>query len=308
MEHPLKTLTPNLVGRDFVIGDLHGSFSAFENLLKNINFDPAVDRMISVCDLVDRGPESLKCLGLLRHKWFHSTLANHEHMMLEKFKGGQYGQYWFQNGGDWGMEAYTDFKNAARIPADDSAELFDLIPLVEELPYLITVETKSGKKFHVLHAELPTNAGLITDERLSDPSEVLKLATMQRGDGDAFLWARSVFYNFYSVDLSNHDKNVKRADSFGTQNFNDNLSHIISGHSVVQHPLTVVGQTNIDTGAYKSYSYPASGGYGSATIMPVPWAALTCVELDSWKFYKATETSFMEVDPVVVTREDLSNI
>ena len=46
MNNPIKTFQPNLVGRDFVIGDLHGAYAVFENLLKNINFDTKVIKKI----------------------------------------------------------------------------------------------------------------------------------------------------------------------------------------------------------------------------------------------------------------------
>ena len=71
-------------------------------------------------------------------------------------------------------------------------------------------------------------------------------------------------------------------------------------------PLTIVGQTNIDTGAYNSYNY-ATLPYAANQIAPFDWAGLTCVELDSWSFYQATETTFKTIDPVVISREDLDD-
>ena len=311
MKNPLKTLEANTIGRDFVIGDLHGSYSVFENLLKGINFNPTKDRIISVGDMVDRGPDSLKCLELIREPWFHTVLANHEQMMSDKFSDGWSGAYWFQNGGFWGAEAYNCFKamknpESHMIPTDAAMHLIDLIPLVDELPFLITVNTKSGKKFHVLHAELPSGVGKITDMELSVPEEVLLLATTQRGDGDAFVWSRNLFYNFYNTDLSNRDKVIRTVSYVGaTKIFNDELSHVISGHTILQKPMTIVGQTNIDTGAYHSYWIPAEP-YSHNGIAPKSWAALTCVELDTWKFFQATSDSFKEIEPFVVSKEDLA--
>lgn len=305
MKNPIKTFGPNLLGRDFCVGDLHGSFSVFENLCKNLNFNPEVDRMFSVGDLVDRGPQSLKCLGLIRNSWFQSVLANHEKMMLGKFDGKWDGDYWYQNGGVWGMEAHNDYGKP--YPSEESFELHDLLRLVRELPFLITINTKSGKKFHILHAELPSGFINITDETLADPGKVINLATKERNDGEAFLWARHIFYPFYSMDLSNKKLNIEAAYDGGFCDvFNDKLSHIISGHTIVRKPLTIVGQTNIDTGAYNSYNY-ATLPYAANQIAPFDWAGLTCVELDSWSFYQATETTFKTIDPVVISREDLDD-
>ena len=38
--------------------------------LLNVDFDFEVDRVFSVGDLIDRGPDSLKCLELVLNKWF----------------------------------------------------------------------------------------------------------------------------------------------------------------------------------------------------------------------------------------------
>lgn len=312
MKNPLKTLEPNLLGTDYVIGDLHGSYSAFLNLLKGINFDKTVDRMISVGDLVDRGPDSISCLSLIREPWFHSVLANHEQMMIDKFNGGWSGAYWYQNGGQWGIEAYSDYKsiyvNQApnKIPSETSMRVIDLLKDVEELPFLITVNTKSGKKFHVLHAELPNNSGIITDEILSDPDRVYALATTQRGDGDAFLWYRNLFNTLYCRDTADREAVLERMMWTNVEIFNKKLSHIISGHTIVQKPITLVGQTNIDTGAYNSYRTPVVP-YGSAAPTPPDWTCLSCVELDSWKFYQATDSTFNTVDPLVITAKDIKD-
>lgn len=307
MKNPLKTLEPNLVGRDFVVSDMHGCYAIFENLLKGINFDPTKDRIISVGDLVDRGAESLKCLSLISEPWFHSVLSNHEQMMLDKFNNGPLAYFWYRNGGFWGAEAYNDFvkmkdPSLSTIPLDSSVKLFELLPLVDDLPFLITVTTKAGKKFHILHAELPSHAGKITDKELSVPDTVYKLATLPRGDGDAFVWARNVFYNFYQSDLSNAKKIFRTvAYSNAKAIFNNNLSHIISGHTILQQPMTIFGQTNIDTGAYHSYQQ-ADG------TPPRSWAGLTCVNLDTWQFYKATETTFAEIEPFVVSKKEIATL
>ena len=47
----------NATGRDFVVGDLHGMFSHLEALLNEVAFDESADRLFSVGDLIDRGPE-----------------------------------------------------------------------------------------------------------------------------------------------------------------------------------------------------------------------------------------------------------
>jgi len=299
MKTPLKTFEPNLKGRDFVVGDLHGMLPALVNMLANVQFDPENDRLFSVGDLVDRGPDSLGCLRLLREPWFHAVLANHEQMMLEAFAGGYMGNFWIQNGGFWGFSAWDDHEHPERAPQPESVELFSLLSLVDELPYMITINRPDGKKFHVLHAELPPGA-FTTDSELSSPEKVRELATtVSSNGGECFMWSRFLFGQFHGVNISQNVEKVKRtiANKYrgGTGPFNDKLSHIISGHTILQRPLTILGQTNIDTGAFQLKDSDAPN-----------WAALTMVDLGSWTFYQATESTFKTVTPVTVNKADIA--
>lgn len=295
----LKIFEANEVGRDFVIGDLHGSFEVFLKLLEGLKFDDKVDRMFSVGDLVDRGPNSVECLRLLSEPWFHCVRANHEEMMIDGFDGGYLGQIWLRNGGMWGLEALNDWNawNAyKRPPTDQSAEIFDLVQRARELPFLITVKLKSGERVHVIHAELPPHVE-ITDEILSSEETLSRVLGHQSDDGEFFTWGRRKFYQFFGWDLQNNDK-MRRIAAALQRGYESQktLSRVVSGHTKVQRPLTVLGQTNIDTAAHESYL----DKYGSPQRS---WGALTCIELNAWKFYQATERSFSEVQPVVVNTE-----
>lgn len=308
MKNPIQTFEPNTQGRDFVIGDLHGALEVFMQLLTNLNFDPEKDRMFSVGDLVDRGPDSLDCLMLLKEKWFHAVLANHEQMMVEAFDGGYMGNFWIQNGGFWGFTALKEWQTSRQhvtneldrppAPSAESLRLWDALDYVRDLPYIMTVNMKDGRKFHIIHAELPPRRE-ITDETLADPARVLELATIQSHDGDFFCWGRHLFRSFYGKDLPNLVDKVKRMGAgILSQDctFNDKLSHIISGHTILHHPLTIVGQTNIDTCAYASLDGERK------------WAALTCVELDTWTFYQQTPDDFRTVTPITVNMADITEI
>lgn len=304
MKNPLQTFGPNMLGRDFAIGDLHGAWPAFQNLLREIHFDPTKDRMFSVGDLVDRGPMSLECLQLMREPWFHCVLSNHEQMMLEAFTGGRMGNYWTMNGGDWGLDALRAWKAVQRGDhvtdvEDEHANVFELVNLIDELPFLITVENRNGKKFHIIHAELPpSQSWQVTDEMLTDPVKVLRLAKSQSGDGDAFLWARSVWYGFYNRKVTKEQllEDVKNEGLH--EPMNQDRSMVISGHTILQQPTTILGLTNIDTCAYNSC-------FGTESRPAPQWCGLTCINLDTWEFYKATPTTFEIVQPITVNKYDL---
>ena len=58
-------LESNTKGRDFTVGDIHGAYDMLEGALAAVKFDPEVDRLISVGDLIDRGNRSKDCLKYL---------------------------------------------------------------------------------------------------------------------------------------------------------------------------------------------------------------------------------------------------
>jgi len=61
---PILKLPTNTTGKDFVVGDLHGCYDLLESLLGAVSFDKSKDRLFSVGDLIDRGPNSLRCLRI----------------------------------------------------------------------------------------------------------------------------------------------------------------------------------------------------------------------------------------------------
>ena len=83
-------------------GDIHGCFDKLQARLDAVGFDPgAGDRLFSVGDLVDRGPQSDAVLDWLEKPWFHPVLGNHEQMALLCTVGEQDEDEYRANGGEW---------------------------------------------------------------------------------------------------------------------------------------------------------------------------------------------------------------
>ena len=147
----MKTLLkfgPNYEGRDFVIGDLHGCYELLMERMDEVLFDKTKDRIFAVGDLVDRGPNSMKCLKLLFEPWFHSVRGNHEDMM---FKGtleqdAESFQCWIMNGGAWHLEERAK-----------DIDVFDTFMTTcrMRMPLAIEVELHGGDHVGILHADAP---------------------------------------------------------------------------------------------------------------------------------------------------------
>lgn len=143
----------NNLGRDFVVGDIHGCFDKLRVALNGIDFDPSTDRLFSVGDLVDRGPASAECVDWLANDWFVAVLGNHEAMAMNFANGHNHAFHYERNGGRWFIDLPDDQQKAL-------AELFACMPLA------IQVETPTGT-VGIVHAEVPANDW----ERLRHPDK-----------------------------------------------------------------------------------------------------------------------------------------
>jgi serine/threonine protein phosphatase 1 len=142
MEQRFLKIPRNERGRDFAVGDVHGHFSRLQESLDRLGFDPARDRLFSVGDLVDRGPESEAALEWLAQPWFHAVQGNHEDYAIRHVRTGQVDvMNWRGYGGGWFLDLPPDRQEVF-------AEAF------ARLPIAIEVETSTGA-VGLLHADCP---------------------------------------------------------------------------------------------------------------------------------------------------------
>ncbi|WP_323844992.1 metallophosphoesterase [Microbulbifer magnicolonia] len=104
----LRRVGRNLNGRDYVVGDVHGHLSQLRRQLGDIRFDPYVDRLFFLGDVVDRGPDSEGVLAMIDQRTYFSILGNHEAMMIAGFEERGEALLHQMNGGDWFYELPED--------------------------------------------------------------------------------------------------------------------------------------------------------------------------------------------------------
>ncbi|MDX2320399.1 MAG: metallophosphoesterase [Moritella sp.] len=133
----------NYKGQDFFVGDIHGEYDLLLATLAQCQFDFECDRLFSVGDLVDRGPDSIACLELLLKPWFFAVRGNHEEMLFAD-EDSELARIHQHAGGEWFFQC-------------SAQEQVRLKALVEEhCPVALTIESKFGS-IGVCHANAPVN-------------------------------------------------------------------------------------------------------------------------------------------------------
>ncbi|MBY7412165.1 protein-serine/threonine phosphatase [Escherichia marmotae] len=129
----------------WLVGDIHGCLAQLREKLWFCRFDPWQDLFISVGDVIDRGPESLRCLQLLDQRWVRAVRGNHEQMAMDALASQQM-SLWFMNGGDWFAALTEQQREQARRALEKCGSL----------PWIIELSCSSG--LHVIaHADYPND-------------------------------------------------------------------------------------------------------------------------------------------------------
>jgi serine/threonine protein phosphatase 1 len=205
----------NRVGRDFVVGDVHGCFDQLRNALRRAWFNEKTDRLFSVGDLVDRGPSSHEAVDWLDYPWFFAVRGNHEQMVVDvEFIGADEGMHCV-NGGLWfyGLTPEDRRRTALRFA---------------ELPYAIEVETPNGT-FGLVHAEVAGDDWVFLKDTLIAAKRELP-ANFDHVERFV-LWGRDIIRG--------------RSGFTGVQN----IDRVYVGHTPVKESQIVGNVHYIDTGA-----------------------------------------------------------
>lgn len=209
------------MSRTLVIGDIHGAYRALEQVLERAQVTTK-DELIFLGDYVDgwgQSPEVLDYLILLKQKYRCIFMrGNHDDLLLEWLKSGEYTEEWFTHGGQLTTEKYKS------IPEDK-------------------------RQLHILFLES------LDDYYLDDHNRLFIHAGFTNLNGvkheyfsKMFYWERTLWETALALDKNidhNHPQYPKRFTLY---------KEIFIGHT----PVTRIGETipvnmaniwNIDTGA-----------------------------------------------------------
>jgi serine/threonine protein phosphatase 1 len=211
MTYTGKRFGRNHAGRDLIVGDIHGHYTRLVAALDAIGFDAGRDRLFSVGDLVDRGPESEKALDWLSRPWFHAVRGNHDDLAMRWPDRMTPAGYYLACGGAWNMANPPEVQ---LLVAD----------AMESLPIAIELETAGGP-VGIVHADCPTPdwpgfLAVLADQRLP--------ANVRNAAADGAMWLRSRIENRITSGVGG-------------------LRALVVGHTPVDEVVTLGNVIHIDT-------------------------------------------------------------
>lgn len=207
----IKILSNNRNGKLWAVGDLHGCYTAFMNLLKKIGFDFENDLVVAVGDLVDRGSENIECIELIFNDWFKAIQGNHEDLCIYGLINQSHKDCHIANGGQW----FYDLNRSTQLK---------IIEALVELPIALEVEHKN-KKYGFVHGHIEQNDWNEFKSILSDHK--MKNHASQRA-----LWGRE-----------------RLGDLSGKYTHVEGIEAVVMGHSVVNVPYKQHNCYYIDVGS-----------------------------------------------------------
>lgn len=236
----------NNIGRDFIVGDLHGHYSKLIEGLKRLNFDYDKDRLFCVGDLIDRGNEVEKCLMLLKEKWFFSVMGNHEYMVLSKFGEENKILNRIQS------FLYNDGKQTIR-----KSNLFKYIYDIKSLPIMIKVKNKNNP-FYIVHSSRPIiNKKLMSDNEI----ETIKNKPLFYDTERKMLWNRKLPKEAMKINKLKKEKALTSSFENKIQTDTNNILSSFpleneigitySGHTIMSNIVIHRSHVFIDGGMFK---------------------------------------------------------
>ncbi len=233
---PAKTqkMPKKLFDRTIIVGDLHGCADELLQLLDLVKFKPGKDRLISVGDIVDRGPKIHECFDIFREYKGYAVLGNHEEPFL-KWRAFEKQEEWAGAHNPIDLSKREDQKGTMKALTEADWQFMETMPLFFRLP-----EFK--------HNPLVVHAGLFPGKynrpEVMDPFSIIRMIRIDPKKGETLPFSATGGEDWWEE----YDKRP-------------GPHHVIYGHSTTKEVRRKKNSTGLDTGG-------VYGGKLSALILP----------------------------------------
>lgn len=206
-------------GLDYAVGDIHGCYTQLLEFLEEIYFDYEVDRLYSVGDLCDRGPESERMLEFLEKPWFFAVRGNDDQFAVQYMDMraedqalmGMFEAQYTAQGGGWNVDAGIAL-------SEEIASAVEAMPLAIEY-------NGFGKKLVFVHADIP-NIGWEATKHILEAGDYVEINAL----AEDMMWSRKRVYG-------------ERTD------FHKGIDYAVVGHTTLDAPGCMENTLYLDTGA-----------------------------------------------------------
>lgn len=209
----VEVYTQPIIGDLYVVGDLHGCYDQLMQRLDVLQFDIEQDLLVSVGDLVDRGPQSLACVELLSKPWFKAIRGNHEQLCIDGLRDDSIRHLHVRDemGGAW-------FHQLDHAQKTTIAARFDALPIMLQIRH-------RGRYYGFVHADID----LPDWQQLSHAVDQGQTVAIQ-----TCLWGRA---------------RIKATADDPRYPYVEGIDEIYLGHTPIKHPIHQQNCCFIDTGA-----------------------------------------------------------
>jgi serine/threonine protein phosphatase 1 len=164
--------------RTFVIGDIHGGYTALMQCLAMADFNYQTDMLISLGDVCDGWPETAQCYDeLLKMENLIYILGNHDQWALEWARRGVSPEVWLEQGGQATINSYP-----------------------QGMPLSHQKLLATGHEYYLNGNKLFVHAGILPDQQLNHQGP------------DIFLWDRSLCKLALSLKEDGNERNLGTFD------------------------------------------------------------------------------------------------
>jgi serine/threonine protein phosphatase 1 len=205
--------------RVFAVGDIHGEFAALERSLQTVNYDPSQDVLISVGDLVDRGPDSEAALEWIKRPDFLRVLGNHDIALKLLFQNRVTKSDLIQWGAQWCIYR-------------SDPELRDISEALSNAPLAMTAVTPAGHRVGFVHADCARD----WNRHIDGLMRCIPLFE------DLSLFSRETIHYVLECEKNNRDMDIDTVKVL-------HIDHVFHGHNPTEEPLWAANRSWIDTGA-----------------------------------------------------------